>query len=143
MSTTQVTRAGVHTACGLGKMSYDLQYKKIEIENWIKHIHIDTTQRELKQGTIVRTCQLKVMTNKCKRHYKTLLRSKEDDKEVKRGFDGKMLTLFEKYCLRESEVGTGPLHLQHNIHYSWVEYPDIGQVTSDSGLVCPRHVLQL
>ena len=64
--------------------------------------------QEVKKGHIVSTCQLHVIAKKCKRHCETFLRSNEGDKEVKRGFDGKMLDLSEKFCLRESAASLGP-----------------------------------
>jgi hypothetical protein len=89
-------------------MSYVLHFKEFEITNWIRNMYIDTTHEELKKGTMVFTCQLNVMTKKCKRYCETFLHSKGDDKEVKRGFDGKMVTLYENYCLHESSVHLGP-----------------------------------
>ena len=54
---------------------------------------IDTMNTEVDDdGQILRTCNVKVMLTKCKRHCKTFLRSKEDDKDVKIGYDGKMLS---------------------------------------------------
>jgi hypothetical protein len=70
---------------------------------------IDTTHTEVKEdGHIVHTCQLKVMTGKCKSHCETFLRSKEDDKDVNRDYDDKMTSLCAKYCLRESAGRLGP-----------------------------------
>ena len=52
------------------EVTYTLHFKKFEIENWPRHIKIDTTHVEVgANGHVTHTFQLKVMTDKWKRHY--------------------------------------------------------------------------
>jgi hypothetical protein len=99
------------------KLPYDLHLFKFQIENWLVANEINTTKTQIINGETVNTCQRSVMAKRCKRHCETFLRSKDDDKDVIAGYDGKMLGLCERFGLRETSVRLGPELFNSNTTY--------------------------
>ena len=69
------------------------------------------------QGVLVRTNQLSVMVDRCKRFSERLRTSAENDTGVKNDYQGKLLSMCEKYYFSETISRLGDLNFEVNTPY--------------------------
>ena len=68
-------------------------------------------------GVLVYTNQLSVMVDRCKRFFERFRTSAENDTGVKNGYQGKLLSMCEKYCFTETQSRMGHLNFEFNTPY--------------------------
>jgi hypothetical protein len=76
--------------------AYALKFKRFEIQQWLQDRKVDCIHEEMHDdGTIVRTNEMSVMVNRCKRFNERFRVSIEDDTAVNNAYAGKLYALSE------------------------------------------------
>ena len=98
--------------------AYTLNFKRHEIQQWLEDRNINVTHERMnKQGVLVRTNQMGVIVERCKRFAERYRKSAENDTGVNSGYEGKLLALYEKYCFAETARRLGHMHFDTNTPY--------------------------
>lgn len=98
--------------------AYALNFKRHEIQQWLEDRNINVTHESMnKQGVLVRTNQMGVMVDRCKRFAERYRKAAENDTHVNSGYEGKLLALCEKYCFAETARRLGHMHFDTNTPY--------------------------
>lgn len=83
--------------------AYAINFKRFKIHQWIEDRNINVTHEGMNQhGIVVRTNQLGVIVDRCKRFAERYRVATENDTGVDNRYEGKFLSLCEKYCFTET-----------------------------------------
>jgi hypothetical protein len=97
---------------------YALTFARFQIQQWIEDRKIQCIHEEDDgHGNIVRTNQMSVMVDSCKRFNEHLRTSMENDTSVKNGYAGKLLAMCEKCCLKETIARLGHANFDPHTPY--------------------------
>ena len=95
--------------------TYACNFKRFEIQ---QDRQVDCTHVEMNEhDVVVRTDQLSVMVERCKRFPERLRTSAENDTVVKNGYQGKLLSMYEKYGFSETISRLGHQNFDRNTPY--------------------------
>ena len=98
--------------------AYALNFKRHEIQQWLEDRSINVIHERLdKNGFPVRTNQMGVVVERCKRFAERYRKSAENDTDVNSGYEGKLLAMCEKYCFAETARRLGHMHFDTNTPY--------------------------
>jgi len=98
--------------------AYALNFKRFEIQQWLEDRKIDVFHEGTDEnGTIVRTNQMGVVVERCKRFAERFRAAAENDTGVNNGYEGKLLSLCEKYCLPETIARLTHVYFDTNTPY--------------------------
>jgi hypothetical protein len=100
--------------------AYALNFKRHEIQQWLQDRKINVTHERMnKHGVLVRTNQMGVHVERCKRFAELYRKAAENDTGVNSGYEGKLLrvALCEKYCFAETVRRLGHMHFDTNTPY--------------------------
>jgi hypothetical protein len=100
--------------------AYALNFKRHEIQQWLQDRKINVTHERMnKHGVLVRTNQMGVHVERCKRFAELYRKAAENDTGVNSGYEGKLLrvALCEKYCFVETARRLGHMHFDTNTPY--------------------------